>query len=221
MLQGTWTYTGIKPHKCKYCDKCFTRSSNCKQQERTHEAVKPYKCKYCDKSFSKEHELTHSGIKPHKCKYCDKRFNRSTHCKEHELIHSVLKPYQCKFCDTEVLQYYREHAVTHTGVKRNTCKYCNKSFLRSSTCMWHERTLTQDLNHISVSTVIWFYWLSDCKRHERVHSGVRPYKCKYCDKCFKQPKHCKEHERTHERNLRSSKYVTGASFSCQMLRSFN
>ena len=61
----------------------------------------------------------------------------------------------------------------------------------------------------------WFYWLSDCKRHERVHSGVRPYKCKYCDKCFKQPKHCKEHERTHTWE-KPSKYVISASLSCQM-----
>ena len=119
----------------------------------------------------------------------------------------------------EVLQY-KEHELTHTGVKRNTCKCCNKSFLRSSTCRWHERT----------------------------HTRLKPHQCKYCDEWFIGCQIARDMDvysqgydhinasivinvlssqniarsmnvLTHERNLRSSKYVISATLSCQMLRS--
>ena len=57
-------HTGVKPYKCKHCDRCFTRSS-----------------------LRKQHEITHSGLKPFKCMYCDKCFNRRSNCRQHELRH--------------------------------------------------------------------------------------------------------------------------------------
>ena len=50
-------------------------------QSRVHEGIKPYKCKYCDRKFGQKsnknhHETTvHEGAKPYKCRYCKKHMD--------------------------------------------------------------------------------------------------------------------------------------------------
>lgn len=44
-------------------------------------------------------------------------------------------------------------------------------------------------------------------RHRRIHSGVRPYPCHWCDKRFGRKDHLRKHERTHERRLRSTIFL--------------
>ena len=105
------------PYSCKHCNKCFSRSSVCKEHERIHTEVKPYKCRHCEKCFSwssdyRIHEQTHTGEKLYTCKHCKKCFSDLAHCKRHER--------------------------THTGVKPYTCKHCKKCFSRSSSCKQHE-----------------------------------------------------------------------------------
>ena len=111
----------ILSYQCKFCDKCFTKSSNCKQHELTHTGVKPHQCKYCNKCFSQSsnctmHERTHTGEKFYPCKYCNKCFTYLTSCKRHEHTHTGVKPYQCKFCDKCFTQssHCKKHELTHT-----------------------------------------------------------------------------------------------------------
>ena len=169
--------TEKKPYKCKYCDKCFSQSSNCRTHERIHKGETPHKCKHCDKCFTypsqcKEHELIHT--RDFQCTYCDKRFSRLLHCKEHERIHTGEKPHKCKYCDRHFTQpsTCRKHERIHTGEKPYQCKYCDKCFRG----------------------------VSDRNRHERIHTGGKPYQCKCCD--IKHPTqlfNCKKHEQIHRR----------------------
>ena len=44
------------------------------------------------------------------------------------------------------------------------------------------------------------------RHHENVHTGDRPFPCKFCDKAFKDPSHLKHHERTHIKDENSHKF---------------
>lgn len=44
-------------------------------------------------------------------------------------------------------------------------------------------------------------------RHRRIHSGIRPYQCRWCDKKFGRKDHLRKHERTHERRIRSALFL--------------
>ena len=192
------------PYLCKHCNKCFSRSSVCKEHERTHTGVKPYTCKHCKKCFSnlgncKKHERTHTGVKPYTCKHCKKCFSDLGNCKQHERTHTGVKPYTCKYCKKCFIRSSdcKRHERTHTGEKPYTCKHCKKCFSELGNCKRHELTHTGVKSYTCKYCKKCFSQSSDCKIHERTHTGEKPYTCKHCKKCFSEFGNCKRHETTH------------------------
>ncbi|XP_055622458.1 uncharacterized protein LOC129766023 [Toxorhynchites rutilus septentrionalis] len=63
----TFRHVGYKPHKCKYCDKCFSDASNYAKHVKVHEldGVLLY-CHYCSKSFKNKMAIS-KHVLP--CKY--------------------------------------------------------------------------------------------------------------------------------------------------------
>ena len=85
-----------------------------------HSGVKPFKCTFCTKSFSrdrglKRHMLVHSGDKPHSCEECGKEVTTSHSLKMHKLIHTGEKPYSCPVCSKPFRrsQHVKKHILTH------------------------------------------------------------------------------------------------------------
>jgi uncharacterized Zn-finger protein len=52
---------------------------------------------------------------------------------------------------------------------------------------------------------------SDMTKHQRIHSGIKPFTCKTCNKSFTQSSHLKAHERVHS-NARFICYLCGHSY---------
>ena len=110
--------------------------------------------------------------KRYKCDECGKGFLNNRRLSDHTNVHTGEKPYKCKFCSScfAILETHRRHERGHdVDQKRNKCDRCGKGFS------------TKRL-------------LSD---HTNVHTGEKPYKCKFCSSCFASQKNHRIHERGH------------------------
>ena len=86
--------SGLKPFKCDYCDKRYTRRDNLNRHIKTHRGAgkKPFRCNHCDyrgisESHLKIHVRVHTGERPFKCDHCEKRFKTRGNVKRHMKVH--------------------------------------------------------------------------------------------------------------------------------------
>ncbi|XP_071824381.1 uncharacterized protein [Apostichopus japonicus] len=90
--------------RCRFCQKKFKTSWNCRQHQLIHTGAKPFVCRYCQKPFRQrshltKHENLHTGYKPHPCQYCGLRFKR----KEEKCTHEA----GCQFKVQTLLKFHR------------------------------------------------------------------------------------------------------------------
>ena len=86
-------FAGDKPHKCDFCDKCFSRKDNLAMHMRCHTSVKPHKCHLCDyaavdSSSLKKHLRIHSDERPYKCQLCPYASRNSSQLTVHLRSHT-------------------------------------------------------------------------------------------------------------------------------------
>ncbi|XP_074655718.1 uncharacterized protein LOC141909230 [Tubulanus polymorphus] len=264
-------HSGYKPFQCNMCNKSFNRSDNyyrhmklihklkrCPGSEgflpiyyppsSSSSSVPPHgdnshNCRYCGKwngSHSKRiiHERVHSGFKPFTCKMCDRSFNHSGNFYRHmKLIHKLKRCPGGKGRNRLSLHWgtgsaarefhnnppgvrqlffaepFQAVAAVATERRRYPCRYCG--VLKASN--WH-RTV-----HERIHTGIKPFRCQICgksfnrsenfHRHERIHSGYKPFRCQICGRSFNRSGNFNRHERIH------SGYKP---YKCQMCaRSFN
>ena len=153
----------IKRHRfqCDMCCNYFTGSTYyINHYKETHPALL---CTNCEKVFMnplslKKHKYHHQeSVKL--CKHCGRSFAFDCQLNDHLKTHLPKKLHSCSYanCDRSFTHKYdlRKHEGTHTKTVLS-CKDCDYK--------------TKDVQNL--------------KQQERIHTGIKPYSCTKCDKCF-------------------------------------
>lgn len=168
---------GFKTHRLSALDKHLKR----------HLKVKNHFCSICGKGFmypqaKKDHEARHIDKRPFKCEQCTKDFLDSYTLKKHvRETHSAVVPESLLFTCSECGAKFRtlkslkmhvswKHDPTFTNVFRfRKREKSDKSELKTFNCPTCFKCFRSKWNF----TV-----------HVRIHTGERPYPCRYCDRRF-------------------------------------
>lgn len=188
---------------CPECGRAFRRAASFASHLNVHKVEDSLSCPACEEVFQLESELdahieaSHNrpadpghatrlrrveeeevgrrrpkppSSAPLECRECGRTFSSRREFQDHRREHRRLRSL------LDVTQKRRKEVVAEEGEEEggrrghpNECRFCPKTFRKPS----------------------------QCQRHERVHTGEKPFRCGHCDKAFSQKNTLEIHERRH------------------------
>ncbi|XP_023230633.1 zinc finger protein 676-like [Centruroides sculpturatus] len=176
--------------KCKVCKSEFSNKRQFLEHLKENPKCEKFTCDECRKQFTrisslKAHKLIiHSNEKKFKCEECDFSTGHKSSLRKHKNKHSKTEVYKCSYCkfstiwkdslnDHFLLKHSKEPNITEKlpprflDLEKYQCKVCSKLF----------------------STPF------ALKRHERKHTGEKPFQCDYCFRKFTRQENLNQHKR--------------------------
>ncbi|XP_025787952.1 zinc finger protein 64 homolog, isoforms 3 and 4-like [Puma concolor] len=194
-------YPGDKPHKCEFCDKCFSRKDNLTMHMRCHTSVKPHKCHLCDyaavdSSSLKKHLRIHSDERPYKCQLCPYASRNSSQLTVHLRSHTGDTPFQCWLCSAKfkISSDLKRHMIVHSGEKPFKCEFCDVRCTMKANLKSHIR-----IKHTFKCLHCSFQGRdrADLLEHSRLHQADHPEKCPECSYSCSSAAALRVHSRVH------------------------
>uniref|UniRef100_A0A6P7H2P3 Gastrula zinc finger protein XlCGF57.1-like n=1 Tax=Diabrotica virgifera virgifera TaxID=50390 RepID=A0A6P7H2P3_DIAVI len=180
-----------KKFKCTNCPATYNIETNLKIHfELVHRTENTLRnCPICGVALRfkraaslKSHMMIHQVEEVYTCEQCEAEFEKENEYSQHVISHNSKKPEQepplsCPQCilqfetkeelklhkanHTKAWKYFKRKRTKQKGPARNvkyTCDICNKGFIKKSLL----------------------------ERHERIHSGEKPFECNLCQQTFSQ-----------------------------------
>ncbi|XP_076437796.1 uncharacterized protein LOC143276982 isoform X2 [Babylonia areolata] len=92
--------------------------------------------------------------------------------------------------------HHPHHHHPYTN-SNNSCQYCGRGFSKKEYLRRHIRIHTGERPYRCVVCQLSFRRSHHLRRHELMHTDIRPFSCQACDKAFKQKQHLERHLASH------------------------
>jgi len=210
-------HTGEKPFKCDTCNRAFAHKSTLNEHMNLHSEERPYECTACQRRFKERKSLRSHRCQQDQveevfqCEVCGRHFINRKALALHRIHHEAEgkgkepheKPFLCDVCARGFRNKYllKAHQMTHSDEKRFECPVCHKRFSHKKTLQVHSSSHTVNKSSYGCAYCpMSFRYVANLDKHERIHTGHKPFECQLCTSTFRQKSGLREHMLTHTRS---------------------
>ena len=202
---------------CPECNKTFSRLASLKCHLAVHEEEDNLVCSECGEEFTTEKQLENHNNAKHL--YTSVKSEHHRLIKDQDVINSKPRSFWCKTCSKGFAnsKELREHQIKHKKLKSSLelikkrsktqpkdgipgypCKFCSKRFLKPSQVIRHERIHTGERPFTCQECGHGFTQKQSLEAHLLKHTGQKPYACSFCSMKFSQRGNLRAHiQRVH------------------------